>query len=373
MPDLMRIVSRDAFAQVLGEARARTQALDPSQSATLRRIADQLELMARTTARGRVPHEDDRARVDIGLIAAREFEETDPRYADQLQELDYTYRRYPLLPPGPPVRRRGVLQVWSGRETWHKLVLEPGVPRTVGTAKADFVVDADGAGSPQFQILWDGVCAQVQAIDPHRLTIDGQPGWHGELAHRGWMTAGATTFRFLVEDYSPPPGPVKPSDAARAALAELQPCSRAGRLYAIVDAARSDRALQLLEESVDAYASLYDGEQGRAYDDVAPYLVQLRADSGLLQRLVEEGWGDAWGIYVESARDFLAVRRHFRQFLMVEAEGEAHRLFFRYYDPRVMHAFAATITPEQRKEFLAGIDRIVFERPDTAALQTFSM
>ncbi len=149
MPDLMRIVSRDAFAQVLGEARARTQALDPSQSATLRRIADQLELMARTTARGRVPHEDDRARVDIGLIAAREFEETDPRYADQLQELDYTYRRYPLLPPGPPVRRRGVLQVWSGRETWHKLVLEPGVPRTVGTAKADFVVDADGAGSPQ--------------------------------------------------------------------------------------------------------------------------------------------------------------------------------------------------------------------------------
>ncbi|MCY1010440.1 immunity protein Tsi6 family protein [Nannocystis pusilla] len=148
MADLMRIVSRDAFAQVLGEARARTQALDPSQSATLRRIADQLELLARTTARGRVPHEDDRARIDIGLIAAREFEETDPRYADQLQELDYTFKRYPLLPPGPPVRRRGVLQVWSGREAWHKLVLEPGVPRTVGTAKADFVVEADAAGSP---------------------------------------------------------------------------------------------------------------------------------------------------------------------------------------------------------------------------------
>ncbi|PCC71553.1 protein of unknown function [Nannocystis exedens] len=372
MADLMRIVSRDAFAQVLAEARARTQALDPSQWPLLRRIADQLELMARATARGRVPHEEDRARVDVGLIAAREFEQTDPEYADQLQELEYTFRRYPSLPPGPPVRRRGVLQVWSGRETWHKLVLEPGVPRTVGTAKADFVVEPHASGSPQFQILWDGVAAHVQAIDPHRITVGGQPGWYGELAHRGWMTAGAITFRFLVEDYTPPPGPVKPSDAARAALAELQPRSRAGTLYAIVDAARSDRALQLLEESVDAYASLYDGEQGRAYDDVAPYLVQLRGDSGLLQRLVDEGWGDAWGIYVESGRDFATVRRHFRQFLMVEAEGEAHRLFFRFYDPRVLHAFAATITPEQREQFLAGIDRIAFERPDTAALESLS-
>ncbi|MDC0668040.1 DUF4123 domain-containing protein [Nannocystis radixulma] len=372
MADLMRIVSRDAFAEVLGEARARTQALDPSQSPTLRRIAEQLDFMARTTARGRVPHEEDRARTDVGLVAAREFEQSDRAYADQLQELDYTFQRYHLLPPGPPVRRRGILQVWSGRETYRKLILDPGVPRTVGDAQADFIVDDDPTGSPHFQILWDGVCAHVQAVEPHRISVNGQPGWYGELAHRGWMTAGRTTFRFIVEDRTPPDGPVRPSDAARAALAELAPSAESGTLYAIVDAARSDRALLLLEESIDPYASLYDGERGRAYDDVAPYLVHLRADSGLLQRLVHEGWGDAWGIYVVSAAEFAAVRRHFRQFLMVEAEGEPHRLFFRFYDPRVLHAFAANITPEQRGAFLESIDRIVFERPESAALQTFS-
>jgi hypothetical protein len=371
MADLMRILSRDAFAEVLGEARARTQALDPSQWPLLRRIADQLEFMARMTARGRVPHEDDRARTSVGELAARELEQHDPEYADQLQELDYTFRRYHLLPPGPPIRRRGILQVWSGRETYRKLVLNLSEPRTVGTARADFVVHGDPAGGPQFQILWDGVCAHVQAEGPHRITVDGAPGWYGELANRGWMTAGRTTYRFLVEDRTPPPAPVAPTDAARAALAELARRCDAGTLYALVDAARSDRALQLVEESVDPYASLYDGEQGRAYDDVAPYLVHLQSDSWLLERLVTEGWGDAWGIYVDSRAGFDAVRRHFRRFLLVEAEGEPHRLFFRFYDPRVLHSFAASITPEQRREFLDAIDRIFLEHPRTAALQTF--
>lgn len=371
MADLMRILSRDAFADVLGEARARTQALDPSQWPLLRHIADELDFMARATARGRVPHADDRARATVGALAARELEQHDPEYADQLQELDYTFRRYQLLPPGPPIRRRGILQVWTGRETYRKLVLKLSEPRTVGTARADFVVHGDAAGGPQFQIVWDGVCAHVNAIEPHRITVGGEPGWYGELSNRGWMSAGRTTFRFFVEDRTPPPSPVAPTDASRAALAELARRCDAGTLYAIVDAARSDRALQLLEESVDPYASLYDGEQGRAYDDVAPYLVHLQSDSWLLERLVTEGWGNAWGIYVDSRADFDAVRRHFRRFLLVEAEGAPHRLFFRFYDPRVLHAFAATITPEQRRELFESIDHIFLEHPQTAALRTF--
>jgi hypothetical protein len=374
MADLMRIISRDAFAAVLAEAQARTQALDPSRWPLLQQIAEQLEFMARTTTRGRVPHPDDRARTSVGVLAARELEELDPEYADKLQELDYTYQRYHLLPAGPPVRRRGILQVWSGREAYRKLVLDPGAPVTVGTGGATHVVHPDAAGAagaPHFQIHWDGVCAHVQAIDPHRLTIDGKPAWYGELAHRGWMTAGGTTFRFLVEDYTPPPAPPAPTEASQAALAELAAVREANHLYAIIDAARSDRALQLIEESVDPYASLYDGERGRAYDDVAPYLVHLRADSRLLERLVTEGWGDAWAIYIESAAAFTDVRRHFRRFLMVEAEDEPRRLFFRFYDPRVLHSFAATITPQQRQDFLESIERIAYEHPKSAALQWF--
>jgi hypothetical protein len=151
-----------------------------------------------------------------------------------------------------------------------------------------------------------------------------------------------------------------------AALAELRPRCDAGVLYAVLDAARSARVVTLLEESVDAYASLYDGEQGRAYDDIAPYLVKLRRDSALLERLVAEGWTDAWGLYVASTADFDAVRRHLRRFLRVEVEDDPRRLLFRYYDPRVLRGFLESSTPEQRAELLAGQEAILFEHEDGA-------
>lgn len=361
MADHMRILSRDAFAEVLGEARLRTRALDPLRLPLLRQIEAQLEFIAEKTQKGRVPHEDDRNRTTLGPLAARNLEQVDPEFADQLEELDYTFCRYHQLPAGPPVRRRGILQVWSGRETYRKLVLDLGVPRTVGSAGADFVIHGDPAGSPHFQIVWDGVGAHVQALGSHRLSINGKPSWYGEMANRGWMTAVRTTYRLFVEDRTPPPSPVTPSAAALAALDQLERRCETGNLYALVDAARSDRALQLVEESIDPYASLYDGEQGRAHDDIAPYLVHLQPNSWLLERLVTEGWGDAWGTYIESASGFDKVRRHFRQFLKVEVESEARPLFFRFYDPRVLRIFTDVITPEQKAEFLTDIVAFIFE------------
>ncbi|MFZ6185231.1 immunity protein Tsi6 family protein [Nannocystis pusilla] len=363
MADLMRILSRDAFAEVLTEARRRTRTLDPSRWPLLPQIEAQLQFIAETTQKGRVPHEDDRLRTTLGPLAARNLEGIDPEYADQLEELDYTFRRYPQLPSGPPVRRRGVLQVWSGRETYRKLVLDLGVPRTVGSANADFVVHGEPTGSLHFQVVWDGVSAHVLAEGSHRLSINGEPAWYGEMANRGWMTSVRTTYRFLVEDRTPPPEPVAPSAAALTALTELERRRDTGKLYAIIDAARSDRALQLVEESIDPYASLYDGELGRAFDDIAPYLVHLQPSSRLLERLVTEGWGDAWGIYAESGAGFDKVRRHFRQFLKVEVEGEARPMFFRFYDPRVLRTFAEAMTPEQRSELLKTVDVVLFERP----------
>ncbi|MDC0716687.1 immunity protein Tsi6 family protein [Nannocystis bainbridge] len=359
---MMRILSRDAFAQVLVEARRRTRTLDPSRWPLLGQIEAQLQFIAEQTKQGRVPHEEDRMRTTLGPLAARNLEDIDPEYADQLEEIDYTFRRYPQLPHGPSVRRRGVLQVWSGRETYRKLVLDLGVPRTVGSAQADFVVHGDTAGSPHFQIVWDGVSAHVQAEGTHRLAINGVATWYGEMANRGWMTAVRTAYRFLVEDHTPPPEPIDAAAAALDALTELARRCGSGNLYAIIDAARSERALQLVEESIDPYASLYDGEQGRAFDDIAPYLVHLQPSSGLLRRLVTEGWGDAWGVYVESSAGFEKVRRHFRQFLKVEVEGEAKPRFFRFYDPRVLCTFAEVMTPEQRSELRRAVDAVLFER-----------
>ena len=49
---------------------------------------------------------------------------------------------------------------------------------------------------------------------------------------------------------------------------------------------------------------------------------------------------------------------------MVEAEGQANRLFFRFYDPRVLHTFAEVITPEQRRDLLAQLDTLLYETPE---------
>jgi len=361
MPDIMKIISRDAFAQVLSEARRHVRQLDPASWSLLRQVATQLEFMAQATVNGRVPSGDELTSTTLAPLAARNLERALPDLADELEEIDYAFRRYPLLPEGPPVRRRGILQVWTGRDSFRKLTLELGVPRTVGTAGAEFVANGDPAGSPHFQIVWDGVSAHVQALPPHRLTINGEPAWYGELSNRGWMTAGATSFRLLVEDRTPPPAPVTPSAASLAALERLNIHCDGGGLHVIIDAARSERALQLVEESIDPYASLYDGEQGRAFDDIAPYLVHLHSNSWLLERLVTEGWGDAWGIYLESRAGFDAIRRHLRQFLMVDAADAGHRLFFRFYDPRVMPTFAPLMTPEQPADLLKGLSAIFFE------------
>lgn len=360
-----RIVSRDSFKKVLQEAVEHTRRL-AGIWAPQADVQAQLEFMARTTANRRVPGAHERTRTSIGPLAVRNLEESDPSYADQLKQLDYTFRRYHLLPSGPAVRRRGVLQVWSGPEAFRKLVLAPGDDRTVGSADAQLLVRGESPlGAPHFQILWDGVSAFIRALGPpHPITIDGLPAYLGELAHRGWMTAAHTTFRFLVEDRTPPPTPRPPTPTSTAALTTLAPLHAAGTLYAVIDAARSERALQLVEESIDPYASLYDGERGRAFDAVAPYLVHLATDSQLLERLVHEGWGESWGIYLESRAGFDAVRRHLRQFLKVAVEGEPEPLFFRFYDPRVLQTFAEVITPEQRRDLLAQLDALLYERQD---------
>jgi hypothetical protein len=54
------------------------------------------------------------------------------------------------------------------------------------------------------------------------------------------------------------------------------------------------------------------------------------------------------------------VRRHLRRFLMVEAEGDRQRMFFRFYDPRVMRTFAEVITPEQRVDFMKDVEAFFF-------------
>lgn len=61
-------------------------------------ILAQLEFMARCAAENRVPSFSDLERINVGVIAVRTLEDTEPEYASKLSELDYAFRRWQTLP-----------------------------------------------------------------------------------------------------------------------------------------------------------------------------------------------------------------------------------------------------------------------------------
>lgn len=270
------------------------------------------------------------------------------------------------LLPAPPARR-GILMILWGPHAFRKIVLEPGQSITIGrTDRADVVVDDEKLSGMHLSIWFSGKRAIVRDLDtPLGTAIDGERASRGSIEHGGFVVAGNTTFQLFLEGFTPPLD--EPPSVAR--LEQIERVRRAlgpidGQLWAIVDAARDERARWMLQESVDDHQNLFEGPPGRVLDDVAPYLVRFHAGSDLLERLLLAGWGDAWGIFLRSSESPKEVRRHLRRFLMVQDEERNERLYFRYYDPRVLREFARVITPRQREELLVGIERVVFEEED---------
>jgi pSer/pThr/pTyr-binding forkhead associated (FHA) protein len=268
---------------------------------------------------------------------------------------------------------RVILEVCFGPQAGRKIILEPGSRVSIGrTDRADIEIpgDAQMSGS-HFELAWDGSKCLLKDLGSVAGTlVGGLRVDEAEVPHGGWIRAGLTDFLVHVEDHTPPPqddedAPMETQEELEAkehALVSLLERAAAQKLYAVVDPAREERILVLLRESVDRNQSLYDGVEGLAMSEVAPYLVEIAPNSTLLARLIMEGWTKRWGIYVVSDDSFTEVRRHFRRILMVEDEnGQA--LYFRFYDPRVLAAFLPTCTEQQRGAIFGYIESFLIEGP----------
>jgi len=254
--------------------------------------------------------------------------------------------------------RRLVLQVRWGRMAHQRRILGPGQVIRVGRAQAmDLSIPHDVEMShAHFELAWDGAQGHLQDLKSTAGTLlGGERVDTGVVSHGAWIRAGTTDFSVYFEGTALP---VPLNEATAQALAVLRAQEN---LFAVLDMARSPRVLELLQESTEEYLSLYEGPQGEALADVAPYLVRLTPGSKLLERLLAEGWGQSWGIYFTCPLAFLETRRHLRKFLMVESEGMRERMYFRFYDPRVLHVFLPTCTPAQKREFLGLISGIFHE------------
>lgn len=279
--------------------------------------------------------------------------------------------------------KRAYLQVTSGKLEGRKVWLEKDVVLRVGqSARADLILGHDEhMGALHFDVRWNGEHAELSAHRQFPFDLNGQTISTSSIAEDGaFVVAGRTSFLFRVvaTDLRAALPPARPDAAPltdglrvarREALATLQLQSP---LYALVDAARDRRIGALLRACSDQHASLFDGEKGQRLADVAPYLVELSADSPLLEVLVNEGWGDSWGIYLLGLRPFKEVRRRLRRSLMVQDEETDKRLYFRFYDPRVMRTFWPTCTTRQRSEFVGNEISAFFGESENGEILRFS-
>lgn len=266
--------------------------------------------------------------------------------------------------------KHAILQVVSGPEVFKKLTLAPGGRVRVGRGEgADLVLPDPSIGRVEFEIDWDGtyVEARTRPTTQGNVLLSGVPVSQAPVPHGAWIHAGATDFMVYYEGHTPPRvepngDPVRLASVTQA-LATLEELAEGRILYAVLDPARDERILVLLKEAIEEHRSLYEGIKGLALADVAPYLVRFEPGSRLLRALVEEGWGEAWGIYFTSPNGPKAVRRHLRRFLMVEEEESRDRLYLRFYDPRVLRDFLPLANARQKSEVFEEIDRFFCEGP----------
>jgi len=167
------------------------------------------------------------------------------------------------------------------------------------------------------------------------------------------------------------PGPDRVAERRAAIEALLWPKGASGMsVWAVLDGARDPRIHQALIESRLEYRSLYAGRLPRELERVSPQLVELLPGHRLTARLLGEGWGQAWGVYLR-IDDPSNLRHHLRKFLKVKTE-DGRRLLFRWYDPRVWRTVVSTFDDEQLAQFFGPIHDWITEGDDIDKAWSFS-
>jgi hypothetical protein len=156
-----------------------------------------------------------------------------------------------------------------------------------------------------------------------------------------------------------------------ATLEQLQTELPAGRLYAVIDACdQSTVPLMAAAVGPERMVSLYEGSAAEAYWDIAPYLAQLDLD--LMSWVRDVLWNEPWGFFAVSNGSFEALRRHFRQFLLVNLpDGE--EVYFRFYDPRVMQSFLLTCNQDELTRLFGPVSKIVCSNVNSDAVVSYEL
>jgi pSer/pThr/pTyr-binding forkhead associated (FHA) protein len=289
------------------------------------------------------------------------------------------------------------LEIISGASAGEKYPLQLTRKLQIGWGgQADIAVPADPLLSElHFAFWWDETVCRIQDLESARGTfLNGRRINQAAVRNGDKIVAGQTHFVVRIKRASELPGfaPASPPRGIAVAERNQLPIIESHRpgtqapdsqdllnflrtqpqpLYAILDAARDLKALQILRNSNQPYQSLYEGVKGQVLAEFAPYLVELSSNPTLAETLLREGWGKSWGIFLTTSGGFKETRRHFRHFLLVKTE-EGRELYFRFYDPRVLRVFLPTCTPQEIDEFFGQISCYLTEDEEATNLVRFT-
>lgn len=271
-----------------------------------------------------------------------------------------------------------VLEIVNGVGQGMRLRVPEGAPRTVGgSTEVDLTVPEDPwIGAVHAAFVWERGSLLIKDLGTQHGTQINQEWVVEQALHDGDLVQmGGTLMRVHLRDpdltHPAPIAPARPSFSDRLAHLRWLLSRQRDPVFAVLDAARDDRVLASLIGAETRFQSLYDGWQAQSLADVAPYLVALPLDGPYLDRLLELGFGRAWGIFLTSDLPFDELRRHLRQHLRVTDE-DGHHLLFRWYDPRVLRAYLPTCTPFEAQVFFGPVERMFCEGPHGGEWITFT-
>lgn len=141
-------------------------------------------------------------------------------------------------------------------------------------------------------------------------------------------------------------------------------------LYAVLDGARNPGIYTAVLKSECEFECLYRGELEPDLAEAAPYLVKLDKQKAFTSWLIEKGWGDSWGIFLQTSASFRDLRKHLRKFLMVY-DSNAKPMYFRYYDPRVLRIYLPTCNPDELATIFGPIKCFMLEDKNPETLLYF--
>ena len=133
-----------------------------------------------------------------------------------------------------------------------------------------------------------------------------------------------------------------------------------GHFFAIGDAARDKRVYAYTVACPSSTASLFTGESAVEMREFAPYAMELDfADSGATA-MINSLWGESCMVYIKANCGLSDLVRHLRHLTIVELP-DGRKVYFRFYDPRVLRGFLPSLTADERSAFWGPVDSFLVE------------